>query len=95
MLPVNPSPKANKNVAGTANFPPHGSIPDGNTILRWMQNMNATGSVLKNKSPGREVEAISQVILQDSMRHFRERLEKCILIRSAESRQCNFFYVRF
>lgn len=73
MLPVNPSPKS---FAGTANVPPHGSTPDRNTILRWMQNMNATGTVLKKKSPGREVQAISQVVLQDSMRHFRERLEK-------------------
>lgn len=45
--------------------------------------MNATGSVLKKKSPGRKVQAISQVMLQDSMRHFRERLENCILIKSA------------
>ncbi|KAG8276727.1 hypothetical protein J6590_058397 [Homalodisca vitripennis] len=30
----------------------HGAIPDRNTILRWIHNVNTTGSLLKKKPPG-------------------------------------------
>lgn len=68
--------------------------PDRNTILRWMKNSNTTRSLLKNKPPEREIQAIPQEMLQNSMRSFRERLEKCITSEERSGR-CNFFCIRF
>lgn len=34
------------------NVPPRGPIPDRNTILRWIHNVNTMGSLMKKKPPG-------------------------------------------
>lgn len=42
-----------------------GLILDRNKILKWMQNVNTTGLLLKKKPLGRKIEAIPQETLQD------------------------------
>lgn len=63
------------------NVPPRGPIPDRNTILRWIENVNTTGSLLKRKPPGRErtvrtpenVERVRVATLQSPNRSLRKR----------------------
>lgn len=63
---VNPSPNPNDSTSQLPvqylNVPPRGPITDRNAILRWMQNVNTTESLLKSTSPGREIEAIPQYV---------------------------------
>lgn len=47
--------------------------------------------LLKMKPPGREIEAIPQETLQDSVCNFREFLEKCIQWEGYHQRDVNFF----
>lgn len=59
----------------------HGAVPDRNTILRWMHNVNTTGSLLKKKPPGpartvstpENVERVRLATLQSPSRSVRKR----------------------
>lgn len=59
----------------------HGAIPDRNTILRWIHNVNTTGSLLKKKPPGpartvstpETVERVRLATVQSPSRSIRKR----------------------
>jgi len=67
--------KSGKSVSVTQrhfNIGHHGAVPSRNTILLWVNNFRATGSVMKKKPPGPEkkvrtpenIERVRQALVQ-------------------------------